>query len=60
MTKEHEIGPWTLGRVFFPTGAVVFCRKALSCPVALLPSSPAYLQDVGADVCNCHDHFPDP
>ena len=61
MTKDHEIRPWTLGHVFFfPLEPVVFCEKALSCLVALLPSSPAYLQDVGADVYNCHNHFPDP
>lgn len=46
--------------VFFPLEPVVFCQKALSCPVALLPSSPAYLKDVGADVYNGHNHFPDP
>lgn len=47
-------------RVFSPSQPVVFCQKALSCLVALLPSSPAYSKDVGADVYNGHKHFPDP
>lgn len=57
-TRRWGHGLW--GQCFSPSQPVVFCQKVLSCLGALLPSSPAYLKDVGADVYNGHNHFPDP